>query len=268
MPTSSVLIGSHPAIPATTLGITANAVPENLSWSAMAGGYLYHPTAGLSIVTALETLLNTHSELSDVQVFITESGYVRITSSVAFALTGWGSDTTLRDLLGATTTLSSGAAHLMPSRSPLIWVPGKPDSSEARMGSDGILVKDTYAGRSAPGQVVATTNNTWRRNRFWWGYLNVDQVETVPDANGTWAVWWDQVASRYRRFNLYRDVAVDLTDDITEMDLTGTRLPSENTYIKLAEDGPLQRGHDRQIERLELYCRVELSVETATEYGA
>lgn len=264
MPTSSVLLGSHPAILGTTISVTANAVAENLVWTE-ASAYLDHPTASLSLLDSLATLLNTHSELSDVACFVTLSGLVRFTSSVAFSVTSWGTETLIRDLLGFTGTLVSATAHLAPGPSPLIWIPGKPDSSLGRLGSDGILAKDTHSGRSAPGQVVTTENNSWYRNEFSWGWLDVDRVQTIPESNGTWASWWDEVFSRSRRFNLYRDVTWDETDDTTAIDLTGVRLPSTNAYIRRNE-GPMERPHDRRIENLEKFCRVKLQVETAVEY--
>lgn len=266
MPVSSVLMGSRPAIPATTIGVTANAVAENLSWTEM-DGYLYHPTGALSVITVLQTLLNTHSELSDVLITITRSGRIRITSSVAFAVTSWGLDTTLRDILGEGGTLVSSTAHVLDTVSPLVWIPGKRDSSAARLESNGILVTDTHAGRSGPGQVVATRNNTWRTNTFSWEYVDVSRVETVPDSNGTWAVWWRDVASLYRRFNLYRDVTYDDADTTTAMSFGGTRLPSSDTYIMRAEDGAIERPHNRQIPFIERFCRVEFAVETAQEYA-
>lgn len=266
MPVSSVLMGSRPAIGATTIGVTANAVAENLSWAEM-DGYVYHPTGALSVVTVLQTLLNTHSQLADVLVFITQSGRIRMTSSVAFAITSWGSDTTLRDFLGEGGTLTSSTAHVLDTVSPYIWIPGKRDSSMARLESNGVLVTDTHAGRSAPGRVVATRNNTWRRNAFSWQYVDVSRVETVPDSNGTWAVWWRDVGSLYRRFNVYRDVTYDDAETTVAMSFGGTRLPTSDTYIMRAEDGAIERPHDRQIQYLERYCSVDLQVETAAEYS-
>lgn len=265
MPTTSVLLGSHPAVPATTITVTANAVTTGLNF---AGGpyYLYHPTGSLSLLTAVVALINTHSELLGTGAVLARSGLVRLTNAVAFSIDSWGSDTTLRDLLGFTGALTSATAHVATEHSPLYWSPGKTESSSARMGSDGILVKDTYAARSAPGQIVSTTNNQWRENLFAWGYVHIDRIERVPDESGTWAYWWDYVASRSRRFWLARNVIEDSADDSTAMSLS-TKLPTTGAYV-MAHDGAMRREHNREIERLELYSRVELPVETALEYGA
>lgn len=264
MPTTSVLIGSHPAIPATTITVTANAVTEVLNF---AGGpfYLYHPTGSLSLLTAVVALINGHSELLGTGVVIARSGLVRLTNATAFSIDAWGADTTLRDVLGFSGASSSATAHVADGHSPLYWSPGKQESSSARMGSDGTLVKDTYAARSAPGQIVSTTNNRWHRNRFTWGYVHIDRIERVPDQPGTWAYWWDYVGSRSRRFWLARGVTEDSADDTTAMSLS-TKLPSTGAYV-MAQDGPMEYVHNREIERLELYSPVELPVETALEYG-
>lgn len=263
MPTSSVLLGSYPSIPATTVQVTANAVQENLSWTA-ATKYLYHPTGSLSLLTAWATLLNTHSELASAAAVIARSGKVRTTSAVAFSVDSWGSDTTLRDLLGHTGTLSSGTAHVATNRSPLYWAPGKTESPTARLGSSGTLVKDTHAGRSAPGVVVATTNNQWYDNGFRWNLLLVDNVEQVPDVPGTFSYFWDNVLSRFRRFWLARSVFIDDSNDTSALVLN-TKIPASGAYI-WKHDAAVRREHVRGIENLEVYANVEIAVETAREY--
>lgn len=264
MPTSSVLVGSAP-IPTTTLTVVANASSEDLVF---AGGnyYLDHHTGSLSLLTALVTLLNTHTQLVGTAAICTGSLRTLISNAAAFSVT-WGSDTTLRDLLGYTASLSSGTSHLASLVSPLLWAAGKPESSSARQGSDGILVKDTFAARSAPGVVVATQNNEWKENLFAWRYVAVDLVETVPHSNGTWAVFWDRVLSRYRRFWVSRGRAWDTTNTTTSIALTSSYIPSSGAYIK-QNDGQERRLHQREISTLELYCPIDLAVETALEYGA
>lgn len=265
MPTTSVLVGSHPAIPATSITVTANAVTEVL---AFAGGayYLSHPTGSLSLLTAVVALLNTHSELLGTAAVVARSGRVRLTNAVAFSVDSWGADTTLRDLLGFSAALASGTAHVAPGHSPLYWSPGKTETPRARLGADGILVRDTYAARSAPGVVVATANNEWFENGFTWPFVAIDRYERVPDVPGTWAYFWAYVVSRYRRFWIAREVTEDAADDTTPMALTA-KIPSAAAYM-WPEQGPVRRDHQREIPRLELYGRVDLAVETALEYGA
>lgn len=262
--TTSVLVGSRPSIPATALNVVANAVGEVLPFL---GGdyYLDHPTGALSLLTQMVAVLNGHTQLLGTGAVITRSRRVLLTNATAFSV-DWGSNTTLRDLLGFSSNLASATSHLAPLVSPLLWAAGKPESSSARMGADGVLVKDTYAGRSGPGVVVATANNEWRENTFTWGYVHVDRIEQVPDVGGTWATWWSQVGSRFARFWLARNVLEDSADDATAMSLS-TKLPAAGAYI-MKHDGPLRRAHDRTIPNLELYGTVALEVETALEYGA
>lgn len=266
MPTTSVLVGSRPALAASTITVVASATSEPL---AFAGGNLYleHPTGALSMLTALVTTINAHSVLLGTAAFVTRSLRVRLTNATAFSV-AWGADTTLRDLLGFTGNLASATAHVAPLVSPLLWAAGKPESSSARQGADGILVKDTYAGRSAPGVVVATQNNTWRENSFSWRYVAIDRVEQVPDVGGTWATWWDQVGSRFRRFWIARDRTLDTADTTTTMALTSSYIPSTGAYIMTGADAPQRREHVREVANLEIYGSVELGVESALEYGA
>lgn len=264
MATTSVLIGSRPSIPTTTLVVTANAVAENLVFT---GGdfYLYHPTGALSLLTEVAALLNTHSELVGCSAVITRSGRVRLACATAFALT-WGSDLTLRNLLGYAAGLASSTAHVAPATSPLYWSPGRTESSRAPLGSDGLIKRDTQAGRSGPGIVVATTNNSWRVNDFHWRYVGISRLWQNPAANGTWETWWGEVGAHYRRFWLARNVTEDLADTTTAMTLS-TKLPSSGAYIwRHGEE--VEQQHQREVEYLDAYGRVDLPVETALEYGA
>jgi hypothetical protein len=267
MPTSAVLIGSRPSIPTTTISVTANAVAENLVF---AGGdyYLHHNTGSLSLLTAFVALLNGHSQLVGTASVVTRSRRVLTTNAIAFSVTSWGADTTLRDLLGYTGVLGSATDQLATNISPLLWSPRKIESSSARMGADGVLRKDTYAGRSAPGVVTATENNTWHENALTWRYVHVDRIEQVPDVPGTFAYWWDEVLSRFRRFYVARSVEDDTSDTTTAMDLTTSRIPAVGRAYIYQHDGPMVRPHNRTIENLELYGTVEIPVETALEYGA
>lgn len=261
---TSVVIGSRPAVPETTVQVTANVVQEDLTFPA-GDYYLDHSTASLSLVSTFATMLDSHSELAGSAAIITRSGLQRITNAVAFSVDNWGG-TILRDLLGFTTTLGSATVQLSPNSSPLYWSPGKPESTAGRQGSDGLLVKDTRAARSAPGRVVATQNNTWFKNGVQWRFVKIDRMQTVPNTNGTWFTVWDEVVSRYRRFFIARDVIEDLTDDVTAISIA-SRIPSvgRGAYI-LNMGGPVEQIHRREFGRLELFNNVELPVQTAAEY--
>jgi hypothetical protein len=266
MPTTSVLVGSRPAIPATTVTVVANAVSTGLPFTS-SSYYLDHPTAGLSLRAAMVTLLDSHAQLASTTVIVTRALRLRMSNSTAFSV-DWGSNTTLRDLLGYTGNLASSTSHLAPLVSPLLWAAGRPQSyEEARQGVSGVRVKDTYAGRSAPGQVVATTNNMWFRNTFRWQYVAMDRYRQTSDANNTWDTFWDQVVSLRRRFWFSRDRTEDTSDTNTNVQLTGSYLPTSGAYI-WDSDGAAEQQHERTVERLEVYGSVELPVETALEYGA
>jgi hypothetical protein len=263
--TTSVLVGSRPDVPATTLTVVANAVSTDLPFVSD-DYYLDHPTAGLSLRAAMVALLDTHAELATTTVTITRSLRVRMSNAVAFSV-DWGADTTLRDLLGYTGNLASATSHLAPSTSPLLWSAGRTYSfTDALDGTDGLLTKDTYAGRSGPGQVVATEHNRWFENAFRWRYVAVGRVVTSPATNGTYSLFWDRVLSLYRRFWVARNRTEDSTDDTTSLALTGSYLPSSGAYMLRQQGGPTQDTYTRTIERLDLYGDITLPVETAAEY--
>lgn len=267
MPTlTSVLIGSRPSVPATSVTVTADASTEVLSFP---GGdfYLDHGTGSLSLLAAVATMFNTHSNLLGTGAVITRSGKTRLTNAMDFSVDSWGADTTLRDLLGFTAALLGMTVHVSPNHSPLYWSPGKPESTTGLQGSDGLLTKDTRAARSGPGVVVATTNNEWFRNAIRWRFVKVARMQTIPTTNGTWLTFWDEVISRYRRFFVARNVLEDPADDVTAISVS-TRIPSTSVgaYI-LKQDGELVQEHQREIASLEAFNTVQLPVETAREYG-
>lgn len=267
MPTStSVLIGSRPSVPATTVRVTANATTEDLAFPA-GDYYLDHATALLSLMSAFATMLDTHTQLAGSTAFTTRSLKTRLANATDFSIDNWDlgvSNFVLRDLLGFTGNLAAATVHVSPDSSPLLWSPGKPVSTSGRLGADGLLVKDTRARRSAPGQVVATTNNQWFENELSWRFIVVDRMQTVPDTNNTWFTWWDTVGSRFRRFFVVRGALEDLTDDVTALDIT-SRIPLSVPYIWF-EDGAIRQSHVREIARLEKFGRVTIPVETAAEY--
>lgn len=263
MPVLDVCIGSR-YIPATTVNVVANAVGTSLAFPA---GYYYltHGTASLSLLDAFATMLATHPQITTGAAILTVSGRTRVSADLNTQITSWGTDLALRDALGFTGALALGAAHVAPAPSPLFWSPGKPVSTAGRLGSDGIPVKDTHAARSAPGQVVATTNNTWHENALRWRFVNVDRYEQVPAANNTWSVFWDQVLEPRRRFYVATGVTEDTSDTTTEMAIP-SRIPAALPYI-WKNEGASRRDHNREIANLEVYGRVDLPVETAAEYS-
>ncbi len=262
MPTVDVCIGSR-YIPATTVNVVANAVGTGLAFPA---GYYYltHGTASLSLLDAFVTMLETHAEITTGTAIITRSGRTRIAADLSTQITSWGSDTTLRDALGFAGTLALAAAHVTTTPSPMFWSPGKTVSTEARLGSDGIRVKDTMANRSAPGSVVATTNNEWRENVLRWRFILADRYEQVPAANNTYDVFWNQVLEPRRRFYVGLGVTEDTADTTTDMAIS-TRIPAALPYVWRNEDQS-RRDHQREIETIEVYGRAEIPVETASEY--
>ena len=263
MTTASWIIGSHPAVPETLVTVTVGATQEVLTFPP-GSYYLQHGTGALSLVAVFATMLNTHSLLLGSAAFLTVSGRVRLTNGTAFTVDAWGGNNTLRDSLGFTAFLLSSTAHVAPLVSPLYWSPRKTESTMGMLGSDGVLTKDTRASRSAPGRVIATNNNTWFRNVLRWRFIHIDDYQQVPDVNGTWTTVWDNVVSQFRRFYLARNVTED-TADTTTAAILSTRIPATLPYV-FREEGPIERAHMREIQRLELYGRVSLPCETAAEY--
>lgn len=103
-----------------TLSIDANLVAVSFP---NGGAYLVHPTASLSILDRFVQAM-TDAGVVNPAAYVTEAGYVRLTSDNVFTVS-WGAATVIRDLLGFSANLSGSAAYTAPARSTLLWSPGK-----------------------------------------------------------------------------------------------------------------------------------------------
>ena len=248
------LVGSEPNVPETTIEVTANGTTEDLT---LPGNdyYTWDGAASHSALTTLGTVLTTHSEIGSCTALIGRDRRVRLTCDVAFSIDSW-TDLTFRDLLGFAGTEAFTSVTQTAGLSDYLWSPGRCEIPDAPLGSQGLPYHDTAVGMSGDAVVTATTNNSGRKNRFLFRYVEAARVMSANSTPGDYERFWDRVVLRYFRFKLYREIVEENTGtDATDANLLGEVL---GPYKLLRSDGVLSMPYQREIDRVELFSSVEL----------
>ena len=213
MSSSSWLIGSICGLPTQAITVDANgagAVADNVDFT-MAGTYLDHATAALSMVEQLQVTLLAQG-VTNALVFLTQSGYVRITADVSFEIV-W-TDTALRDALGFTGTVTDVSApfdQTAPLRSEYLWVPRREDSPmKAVVDATGAQRHNTRRFQASDGtQVTRTFGDPVRENIYEWRTIDKGQFWTSDELGGELFAFFDKVLSPGANVNLHREVSAD-----------------------------------------------------------
>lgn len=192
----------------TTQTPTIDASLENVTAS-LGGLYLIHPvTAGLDMLARLGVAMTSAGVVAPA-AYITEAGYVRLTSSGVFTIDWSTGAATLRDLLGFTGNLAAASAYTATNRSPLLFSPGKVLTPErAMLGVHGQRVLDISATIGQGGnQTVRQEGTPSVVNRFSGAHITKAryQASTTPTA-GDWTYFWEYELCRTMRWHLFRGI--------------------------------------------------------------
>lgn len=263
--TTAWIMGSEPDVPETQIDVTANAVTETLTIPA-GDYYMYDSTASNSAVDALETALETHSEIGfgGCTAYLRRDRLPRFQCGLNFTIDSW-SDLTIRNILGFTGTEAFAASLQVPSGlSSYLWSPGRCEIPDAPLGSQGLPYHDTAVGMSGDAVVTATTNNSGRKNRFLFRRVMNTRVMLANETAGQYVSFWDAVQRRFYRWKLYRDI----TEEDTAADDTAAVLSGEilGPYKWLRQPGVMDFEYRREISRLELFNTVEIPALLVDEY--
>lgn len=260
---SDWLIGSYPDLEEQSLTVTTAGPVAEACVIAAGDYYLEDANSDWDLLDALETALNSHSVVSGCLVYLRDDRRVEIESGATnFAVT-WPADTILRGLLGFTGNLVSAPVHTATNVSPLLWSPGKNNNpTEARRGTDGILVEDIAVGQSGPGTVRATRHNSYRRNTLIYRYLLNSRVWTTSEAGGEFFKFYQDVLSMRRRFKVWLDVDEGESGDPATL---SSKIPSTGAYIY--SGGP-EMPWGREFGFVEQAHPITIPVVTTREFDA
>ncbi len=261
--TTAWLMGSEPNVPETDIDVTANAVTETITLPA-SDYYPWNSLAANSALNQLHNALESHSEITSCSAFYGRDRLPRFTCDVSYSIDSW-SDLTFRNILGFTGTEAFSALSQVPSGfSDYLWSPGRCEIPDAPLGHPGLPYHDTAVGMSGNNVVVATTNNSGRKNRFRFSYVKAGRVMTADQLPGEYERFWDTVVRRFYRWKLYRDITEEDTDtDATQAILTGDVL---GPYKLLRDGGVVELGYAREVPSVEMFSPVELPCLLVEEY--
>lgn len=259
MPESSWVIGSHANVPTTTVTVVANAVSEDIDFSA--GGYYVHdPTASRSAASTLAALIASHSEISTCTASLGEDRIVRLTANVAFTAT-FGDDT-LRGLLGLTSNWTvSQATQAAQGPSGYMWVPGKAAVQRGRYGTQGLRTYDTAVGMSGPGNVTATQHNFHTANEFTWRHVVNERGWPMDEGAGSWPAFHRNVLRRFWKLKIYEDLNND------ESSTAGVTLAGpQGPYIMKHGRGDVVEDYQQEVSMYDYLDRFTLPVVSTADY--
>jgi hypothetical protein len=195
------LIGSQADMPAENVAINGTDQPVTVR-----GRYLYDATASFSCIALMQNLM-TAGGLAGVNAYLQKNGYVYIEANAVFTVS-WGVTANLRDILGFEGNLSGAASYTATLKSPLLWMPGKPETPMGqRLAHVGHKVHTMYQSVSAyTGRAESVSHGTRTYARYMFPMVDTELVVTTANAGGTFGRWWDEVAVTSARWKLYRDV--------------------------------------------------------------
>lgn len=184
-------------------------VTVNASAQSVVGDlYLYHPTAGLSLLGAVAAAM-TAAGVAGASAVLTRDRRVKLSAGGTFAIT-W-TDVGLRDLLKFTGNLAGSSSYTAPGVSPLLWSPAKPLKPElSPIGTAGIRRPLTYATISpADGSAFAVSHGSRQWQRFTCSHVAIDRVFPDDEAAGSWVAFFDESAGKLCSFYVYPEVVED-----------------------------------------------------------
>lgn len=265
MPTSDWFIGSVLSLPAQTMSVTQGATTEDCIVAA-GDYYLCNPgNTSISLVHAVVDAINTHSLLSDVTFEFMRNRKIRIYSPSETSFSISWTTTALRDKLGATGNFTAASTHTMHGISPLHWSPGKTGLWGPRLGTDGLLVKDTAIGQSGPGRVLATTHNTYRKGEVQYRYVANARVWPKEETSGSFYSFWNEVLSTFSPFKVWREQIED-DSSTTAVTLQSTdALPSGGGYVLERGSGSNVLPFGREFGHVENLHPIEIRYVQAVE---
>lgn len=201
------LIGSYASMPATE--VTVNAV-----LTAVTGGdwYLWDATATWSLCALMQNTL-TAAGVAGGACVLQRDGKIKLSAAGVFSVT-WGVGTLLRDMLGFTGNISGSASYSAPNQSPLLFMPGKPETPMAqRLGTAGHKTHTVYMA-IAPysGKAESVSHGSRQFARYFFPLVDTDLMVDDSNTGGTWGRWTEEVAVKAARWKLYRGALEDPTD--------------------------------------------------------
>ena len=200
-------MGSYASMPATEVTV-------NASLTAVTDGdfYLWDGTASWSLCALMQNTL-TAAGVAGGACVLQRDGKIKLSAAGVFSVT-WGVGTLLRDMLGFTGNISGSASYSAPNQSPLLFMPGKPETpTQQRLGSVGQKTHIVYVASSPYGGTAeSVSHGSVITAGYFFPLVDTDLMVDDSNTGGTWGRWTEEVAVKAARWKLYREVLEDPTD--------------------------------------------------------
>lgn len=255
------LIGSYAALPVQsfTVNASAQAVAAN-------DYYLFSTTNALSLLAQVKDAM-TAAGVTNPVVVLQQNRKIRLSADSAFSVT-WGTATLLRDLLGFAGDLPSLVSHQASAISPLLWSPGRQESS--MLTPLGVRGHVEYLTRQSvspySGRTETLTHGSREFQRFWLPLVQTDRVHTSTNAGGTWMRWFAEVAVKGANWFLYRNVLEDAASTVATP-LGGVSL-GPYVYSAKAKGVSWTFTRSKGLERTEAAADIDIPCHVVPEYDS
>lgn len=257
---ASWLIGSVANLPAFDFVVSGTPVTTT------AGSYYLYDTSITDLTDLMEGAMDDGGVPAVSAVFLTNAGKIRLNAGGVFSVS-WGTATALRDLLGFTGDLAGADGYTAPNKSPLLWMPGKPETPLAhRLGTIGHTVHTTYQAECAyTGLAESVSHGSRIYAQYLWPMVDTDLVVASGNPGGTYARWFEEVANRSARWKLYREVEEDLngTSGVT----SSLNQPLGPYIVSKTRNAPMWTyGMSKGFERTDKRADIDLKCHVVPEY--
>jgi hypothetical protein len=263
MPTSDWLFGGIPNLAAQTWSVTSNAVTEDIVIPA-GSYYLDDSSSALSLVSVVETALNTHSQITNtVSCYLARDRLVYIADDNPINITF--TDTDARDILGFTGNLSGDDGYTAQRVSPHLWVPDRPGITAARLGRHGDEVYDTQVSSSggSDATIVATGHDVRLHNEFDYRHVPFDYYDAGDDLGGQWRTFFTTTVRRFRHIKIYQNTLHDEASDTAVGLLNSNRVGP----YRWRASGTIRYETRNEFENVHNMGRASLPVVVVPEYS-
>jgi hypothetical protein len=175
--------------------------------------YLRHATAGLSLIAAMQTVMQAH--VASVSVFIGKDRKLRITAAVNLTLT---IPATLQAVTGLAASPTVGTTVSATNVSTLLWSPGWPETALGMpSGVTGRRIYDRRQTTSPSGLTTRTTTHHYQTLARWqWFQVRQARAWTTDAGEpGEYHRFWLDVLNPGRRFQMYPGESLTEDDAVT-----------------------------------------------------
>lgn len=223
--------------------------------------YIFDSNSARSYAAQIESaiLAASATDITTCSITLQRNGYVRISFNTAVDVT-WGGATGIRDALGFTGDLTGASTYTATERSTHIWIPGRTEISDQRLGQAGTPVYDTQTGGGVGSTPPVTIASGYREvSDLSWQAVSGEYVWVDGSPGELIAFWGVLMTQTSTRIAHYRNVLFDPDSTLS------ASLASRVGPYALRPQGQYRFPYRRSTRNVEQYADVELPLVVVSE---